>query len=84
MKADFVLKEIIYNTIMSGRIMHVKNAVDGVYEKKIIDFIKVVPATTIIQIHFKDGTIAEASTDKEYSFEVSKDLKWKKSTRKKL
>ena len=84
MKADFVLDEMVYNTIMQGRRMHIKDTSTGEHEEKTIDYIKIVPRSPVIMMHFTDGTRAEASRDNVYCFEVNKKLVWKKGNRSRL
>ena len=78
MKASFVVKEMIYNTVCKDKVMWV----DGV--QKIIDYVKVVPKSPIILVHFTDGDVMEINEYKTYDFEVNNKLDWKKATKKQV
>jgi len=83
MKADFVLREMVLNEIMKGRIMWVQDDQEG-EDQKIVDYVKVVPQSPIVLVHFTDNTVMEMNEHKPYTFEVNTKLNWKKATRRQI
>ena len=83
MKADFIAYEMVLNTIMKDRVVWVEND-EGVEEKKIISYVKIVPKSPIIMTTFTDGETIEMNENKSYTFEVNNRLEWKKATRKQI
>lgn len=83
MKADFVVREMVLNTIMKDMIMWVENN-EGADEQKIISYVKVVPKSPIIMVTFTDGVTVEINENKCYTFEVNRKLDWKKATRRQI
>lgn len=80
MKADFTPKEMIYNVVYKDKPVWVHNE-DGSEEKKIINYVKLVPNSPIIMAHFYDGDVMEMNENKCYCFEVNRKLVWKKATK---
>ncbi len=78
MKSDFVLREMVLNQVMQNRMMWV----DG--EQKTIEYVKVVPQSPIVMVHFTDDTVVEMNENKPYTFEVTTKLHWKKATRRQI
>ncbi len=83
MKADFIAREMVLNTVMQGRIMLINNN-EGVEEEKIISYVKVVPKSPIILVTFTDGNTREINEHKCYTFKVNQKLKWVKATKKQI
>lgn len=83
MKASFVLREMELNQIMKNRILWVEDD-EGVQEQKIVDYVKKVPRSPIILVHFTDGEVMEMNEHKSYDFEVNSKLNWKKATRRQI
>jgi hypothetical protein len=82
MKAAFTPEEMLYNQIYQDRVMWVD--IDGVDEQKIIDYLKLVPNSPIIQVHFHDGDVMEMSKYKSYNFDVTNKLQFKKATKEQI
>ena len=82
MKAAFTPEEMLYNQIYKDRIMWIE--IDGVEGQKIINYIKLVPNSPIMQAHFYDGDIMEMSKYKLYTFEVTNKLDFKKATKEQI
>ena len=83
MKADFVVREMVLNTVMQGGIMYVENE-QGIEDEKIISYVKVVPKSPIIMITFTNGETIEMNENKCYTFKVNRKLQWKKATSKQI
>lgn len=78
MKSDFVLREMVLNQVMQHKIMWVED------EQKTIKYVKVVPQSPIVLVHFIDDTVIEMNENKPYTFEVNTKLRWKKASRKQI
>ena len=83
MIASFVLREMELNIIMKNRILWVENE-EGIKEQKIIEYVKKVPKSPIIMVHFINGDVMEMNEHKCYDFEVNTRLEWKKATKKQI
>mgnify|MGYP006908235141 CR=1 FL=1 len=78
MKASFVFKEMVYNSICKDKIIYV----DG--EQKIIDYVKCVPRSGDVQLHFTNGDIHMANESHVFDFEVNNKLQWKKANKRQI
>jgi len=89
MKASFTLFEMVLNNTASGKLMYIdeedpNDPNSTISVQKIIDYVKVVPGTKDISIHFTDGVIAAATTYEPFDFEVNNKRVWKKANRKQI
>ncbi len=83
MKADFVVREMVLNTVMKDGVMYVENE-QGIEDEKIISYVKVVPKSPIIMVTFTDGETIEMNEHKTYTFKVNNKLEWRRATDKQI
>ena len=70
-KVDLTFDEVVYNSILAGKLMWYDGDGDEVEELKTIEFVKVIKQTRQLHIHCVDGDSFLANQDDVFTFDVT-------------
>lgn len=78
MRVSFTIEEMVLNQLLAGKEIYDED------EKKIIQYIKSVPMSYDVQVHFTNGDVQIMSTLETYDWEVAEKKNWKDTTKGRL